>query len=203
MSFNNNQYIYKQRQKWFSFSYVVAVIECWKTLRGNYRRSLKKLKDWTSCRSGSGQQKTKKPRQYKFAVEMSFLRDVFELEDTEDSMTATVHATGDDDDNILVCCYCHASTFCFYFCLCVCQSICLCTVFLWSTLNSLSLCVSVHLSVHSLFVVNTQQSISLSYLRISMKLSGTITHEPKTNCFASVKNRVIITDPGTIFRTDR
>ena len=158
------------------------MIECWKKLRGNYRRSLKKLKDWTSCRSGSGQQKTKKPRQYKFAVEMSFLRDVFELEDTEDSMTATVHATEDDDDNILVCCYCQCKYILFLL---------------------LSMCVSVHLSVHSLFVVNTQQSISLSYLRISMKLSGTITHEPKTNCFASVKNRVIITDPGTIFRTDR
>jgi hypothetical protein len=80
-----------------------VVEKCWRTLRGNYRRALKKIKDWTKQPSGSGRQQKTKPKPYKYAGEMSFLADIFEIEETDDSITVLHPSTQQcsDDENLL------------------------------------------------------------------------------------------------------
>ena len=78
-------------------------MEYWKTLRGNYRRSVVKIGKWTKHPSGSAAQKGKKPRPYKYAAELSFLHDIFSLQETNDSMSTSQMVsdpseTEDDDD---------------------------------------------------------------------------------------------------------
>ena len=88
----------------YALFYSNSNVEYWKTLRGNYRRAVLKLAKWRKQLSGSGIQKGKKPRKYKYTAELSFLDVIFQLEETDDSMQTTPHhATGDietdnDDD---------------------------------------------------------------------------------------------------------
>lgn len=71
-------------------------METWKVLRGNYRRSVLKIAKWHKQPSGSGVQKQKKPRAYRFAAELAFLDDLFAVDDVEDSMTQCGNESSDN-----------------------------------------------------------------------------------------------------------
>jgi hypothetical protein len=79
--------------------FVDTASDYWKTIRGNYRRSVKKIAAWTNQKSGSGQQNCKKPRTYAYSAELSFLDDVFNLEECEDSMVTAAEVISDDQDS--------------------------------------------------------------------------------------------------------
>lgn len=81
----------------FLHSITEEAIEQWKTIRGNYRRAVVKISKWCKQPSGSGKQAVKKPRPYKYAAELSFLNDVFDFEETMDSMTTSTPAEHYDD----------------------------------------------------------------------------------------------------------
>jgi len=74
--------------------YVDAVADLWKNIRGNYRRSARKLKEWMKKPSGSGKQNVSKPRPYKYTAELHFLDESFALEDRSDSLS--VKDSGDE-----------------------------------------------------------------------------------------------------------
>ena len=85
----------------FHYFYIATVIDYWKTLRGNYRRAIVKLSKWCKQPSGSGVQKGKKPRPYKYAADLSFLDAVFSFEEMDDSM-AKEFSTSDGETNDMV-----------------------------------------------------------------------------------------------------
>ena len=73
-------------------------MDLWKTIRGNYRRAVIKISKWSKQPSGSGKQRQKKPRAYKYSSELSFLDDVFSLEETTDSLGLSSGISDEEDE---------------------------------------------------------------------------------------------------------
>ena len=86
------------------FVCVDAVVELWKNIRSNYRRSLRRLKEWTKKPSGSGKQNASKPRPYKYTVELHFLDESFAVEDRNDSLSVKDSGDKQSQEVNIVCC---------------------------------------------------------------------------------------------------
>ena len=59
-----------------------------------------KISKWSKQPSGSGAQNVKKPRPYKYAAQLAFLNDVFELEETMDSLTTCTSVEVEAEDDV-------------------------------------------------------------------------------------------------------
>lgn len=74
-----------------------TVAEVWRNVRGNYRRAMKKINGWSRQPSGSAKQLKGKPCIYKYAAELHFLDESFNLEETSDSFVGSDSVDSDGE----------------------------------------------------------------------------------------------------------